>query len=567
MENTTNFSDFARDEEDDEFSEEESCSTMSDVEPEMQDSEADIFTASESDEEDNDNRSETICNRTWKYIAPKSVECPQSVHQSGSLTNKSRNVKSIEECFKLFMDDSIIANIVTHTNQRANAHYATDFHSWKEVDSIEIYAVLGLLLLIGRFRESRESRNDLWRKDNVLSRQMYTVVMARDRFKDILRFIRFDNTETREDRKKVDKLAPIREVSDMFAANCRESYEASNTGTVDEQLVTYRGRCPFKVYMPSKPGKYGIKIWTLCDAKTYYCCNFDIYLGKIGQIPEKDQGQRVVKQLTDFWKNSNRVITTDNFFTSIILAEYLLDNGCFLVGTIRKNRKDLPKSIVGTYHREQYSSQFLFTNKLTLVSYVPKIRKCVVLLSSIHHEFSISNSENNFKPEIIKYYNSTKSGVDTLDKLLREYTCRRSTRRWPMSLFQNFIDIAAYNALVIWITKNPEWESKSSMKNKRKIFLEILAKELVTEYIERRAQRFENNATGLHKHIAQAFEAYGRPIRRKNQTPQTSSKRSRCHVCVGNDNKYSKKCEQCNNFICHNHTVPTKILCIDCSST
>lgn len=49
---------------------------------------------------------------------------------------------------------------------------------------------------------------------------------------------------------------------------------------VDEYLVGFRGRCPFKQYIPSKPAKYGIKIWAACDAKTSYCFNMQVYTGK-----------------------------------------------------------------------------------------------------------------------------------------------------------------------------------------------------------------------------------------------------------------------------------------------
>lgn len=64
-------------------------------------------------------------------------------------------------------------------------------------------------------------------------------------------------------------------------------YPAKNV-TVDEQLVAFRGRCPFKQYIPSKPAKYGIKIWTLCDSKTSYVWKLQIYIGK-------DPGQKAEK--------------------------------------------------------------------------------------------------------------------------------------------------------------------------------------------------------------------------------------------------------------------------------
>lgn len=50
--------------------------------------------------------------------------------------------------------------------------------------------------------------------------------------------------------------------------------------------------------MPSKPGKYGIKIWVLCDAKTSYVMNMQVYTGKsVGEAHEKGQGERVVLHL------------------------------------------------------------------------------------------------------------------------------------------------------------------------------------------------------------------------------------------------------------------------------
>ena len=39
--------------------------------------------------------------------------------------------------------------------------------------------------------------------------------------------------------------------------------------TAYEQLFTFTVCCPFQVYMPSKPGKYRIKIWGLLYLNSY----------------------------------------------------------------------------------------------------------------------------------------------------------------------------------------------------------------------------------------------------------------------------------------------------------
>ena len=46
-------------------------------------------------------------------------------------------------------------------------------------------------------------------------------------------------------------------------------YEPSTYATFDEQLLSFRGRCAFKIYMPKKPDKYGLKIVSINDAETH----------------------------------------------------------------------------------------------------------------------------------------------------------------------------------------------------------------------------------------------------------------------------------------------------------
>jgi len=79
-----------------------------------------------------------------------------------------------------------------------------------------------------------------------------------------------------------------------------------------------------------------------------------------------------------------------------------------------------------------------------MVSYVPKSNKSVVLLSSMHHDKTVSNKEHR-KPEIILFYNSTKGGVDTIDQMVRYYSCRIKTRRWPLAFFMNCRKVRVYH--------------------------------------------------------------------------------------------------------------------------
>lgn len=70
--------------------------------------------------------------------------------------------------------------------------------------------------------------------------------------------MRFDDRQTRDQRKVNDKAAAISDIFSKFVSNSQAVYCPSGLVTIDEMLVPFRGRCPFRVYMPKKPKKYGL---------------------------------------------------------------------------------------------------------------------------------------------------------------------------------------------------------------------------------------------------------------------------------------------------------------------
>lgn len=68
-------------------------------------------------------------------------------------------------------------------------------------------------------------------------------------------------------------MTAFRHAWECFPDNCRTRSIPSDCVTIDEQLVPFRGRCRFLQYMPSKPAKYGLKIFWMCNARVPYALN------------------------------------------------------------------------------------------------------------------------------------------------------------------------------------------------------------------------------------------------------------------------------------------------------
>lgn len=56
------------------------------------------------------------------------------------------------------------------------------------------------------------------------------------------------------------KIGPIRDVFKKWSSSLQDKHDPGLRMMDDEQLITYKGCCLFQVHIPSKPGKYKIKI-------------------------------------------------------------------------------------------------------------------------------------------------------------------------------------------------------------------------------------------------------------------------------------------------------------------
>lgn len=463
-----------------------------------------------------------------------------------------------QTAWTLLFSERILNEIILQTNkklalmrEKLSDDKRTDY---KDLDLIEFKAFLGILMFTAIFKSNNEDLQAMFATDGT-GRDIFRCTMSLKRVLVLLLSIRFDDASDRDVRKKCDATAPIKWVFQEFMKNCMASYSIGMYACIDEMLVGFRGRCRFKMYIPSKPRKYGLKIMALADAKTHYLLNAYIYSGKdsdgrtlTDEEKKFSKPTQAVLQLTKPIIGSNRNITADNWFSSIALVQELRKRGLTYVGTLRKNKQEIPKEFLPAKEREVGEALYGFTNKTTLLSYVPKKGKAVLLVSSMHH--TQSTDPETQKPEIIAFYNNTKGGVDALDEKCTVYSTSRRTRRWPLAIFFTLMNISLVNAYVIYrgFPGNPELTRLEYIKN--------LAKELVDPHLNRRLQN-DHLPRELRLNISRILKI---PV--PCEARRDLGKQVRCKKCPpGSDRKTKKVCNSCNTPICGACTIP---VCRDC---
>ena len=186
------------------------------------------------------------------------------------------------DAFKIFNRPEIILQIVRETNRKARdvRHECklSPKSVYKNFTSQEGEAGLAIMIRAGLDRGNFIVLHRLW--DTIDSIPFYRVTMALNRFKFLLRCMRFDNNRNRPARQRNDRLAAIREVCETFNRNLGNIYIPNEALTVDEQLVGYRGKIYGRTYMPSKLRKYGVKLFWLCKATTGFALKDMIFSGK-----------------------------------------------------------------------------------------------------------------------------------------------------------------------------------------------------------------------------------------------------------------------------------------------
>ena len=211
--------------------------------------------------------------------------------------------------------------------------------------------------------------------------------MSEKRFAFLSRAIRFDDKETRESRWKYDKFTAIREFFEAINKKNGSMRYPTSYLAIAETLYPYRGRIGMKQYNPSKPAKYGLLYRSLCDASLPYTYYSLPYGGKPEEMNDEYRKYYVTGTdnytiyLVEEFSKLNSLegcnISMDRYFTSVTLARWATEDKFSIVGTMRLDRKGIPKDFKCTNGRDEKSTEFIYgkdagDENIMLVSYIDK---------------------------------------------------------------------------------------------------------------------------------------------------------------------------------------------------
>ncbi|XP_029347881.1 piggyBac transposable element-derived protein 4-like [Acyrthosiphon pisum] len=377
--------------------------------------------------------------------------------------------------FKLFLTDDILNCMVLETNRNAEQYLksirlsrSSRFRSWQPIVLEDMTKFIGLLLWMGVVKYPNIA--DYWSKAERYENSVAPKIMSRNKFELILRFWHFADNETSD---KSDRLYKIRNILDKINFNFEHLLTPGEIIAVDESMIPFRGRLKFRQYIPSKRHKYGVKLFKICDVNGF-TYKIIIYEGK-QSISGQSLGETIVLSLCEKYLEKGRTIVTDNFYTSVPLAKQLLNKKTHLVGTLRKNRRYLPKEVI----TKKIKKGEIFGKEDDNGIVVSKFKdKRDIFLLSTRHKLDIVDTgkqsrkkESILKPDVILFYNAGKAGIDLSDQLASYSSPVRKSIRWYHKVMTEILlNTSVINAQIMHNIKHND--SKMNVKQFRESLID-----------------------------------------------------------------------------------------------
>nr|XP_053627819.1 piggyBac transposable element-derived protein 4-like isoform X2 [Cherax quadricarinatus] len=474
-------------------------------------------------------------------------ECP--------ITNKSLEL----EYFQLYFDEPLMNLIVTQTNKyyryvMDNTHVAESsrLHRWKDTTVAEMYIFLATVMLMPHIY--KHSIAQYWSTDYYISTPIFRDLLSCNRFKLLLRMLHFSDKNTSN---KNEVLYKIQEVFMYLKQKFSAYFYPFRNLVVDESLILFKGNLSFRQYLPSNHNRFGIKLFVLCDCETGLVLDFIVYNGRntLNNAGQKlDISGDIVRKMIEPYLGKGHTLFTDNWYTSPMLADFLRVNKTDVCGTVRRNRKHMPRFSGGS---ADGAVQVFHANDTMALQWHDK--RDVTLLSTIHRnemvqtdEVSRDTNELTVKPAAVIDYTKNMQLIDKCNIHIGFVDCVRRSRKWYTKLFFHLVDIAmlnAYNMYQIKTGKRPPFAD----------FTLMVIKQIVKKYHVTTVPAPQQQPAPQQRLEEKAIDRLQPNSHFLMLLPSTQKKKyfqKRCFVCAHSTRRPQQRkdtrymCEQCGVALC-----------------
>lgn len=455
-------------------------------------------------------------------------------------------IDSMTDCspidfYLLFLDEEVLTLLVTESNRYAKQCLKTTLspHSrlakWTDCTIEEMKNFICILIMMGL--QPLPSLAHYWRQDDVYCSRVPDI-MARNRFELLLRMFHVSDNEKVQ---PGDRLSKINNLVKMLNEKFKMYVEPKDKVCIDESVVPFLGRLIFRQYLKNKRHRYGVKIFKLC-IEGGYTLQYKIYCGKEKE-PTKDVSAKVVMELMAPYLNFGRTVYTDNWYTSVSLAKTLGEHKTHLVGTLRKNRKDIPKDVVNAKLKKEDVLAKKNKDNITVLKW--KDRRDVLMLSTKHgnemQEVNVRGGKTKNKPVATIDYNNAKSYIDYADQMGSYGTPLRRSIKWYRKIaIDLLLTTSVINALHLF--KTVTGKSMKITEFKESICRELKKKTAIIRQPQQREHVLtqQNNRSKCKRCYEKNVKEGGREYAQK-KTKKVYTKCLQCDDYLCKDCFYSKK--------------------------
>ena len=443
------------------------------------------------------------------------------------------------------VQDIIIPQSTLYMQQKGNCF---------TIEYDEMLAFIGITVMM-TYHSVPEIR-DYFSNDRDLRVEVIAEAMSRERFFSIRRALHFADNEAALSKQdpNYDRAWKIRPLINHFNAAFQNAKMATFEQTIDERMTKFKGQNIMKQYMKDKPIQRGFKHWCRNDARSGYLYECDIYVGKKNCTTEVGLSENVVMQLMKSLSNTGCRLFIDNFYTSPALVYKLMkDHQIYACGTVRANRKGLPKNMLSEKQMKRGDIDARYCNGMSLVKWLDT--KPVMMLSTIDsgNPENIVTKKRRQKgqdnrvevkvPAMVQRYNTFMRGTDLLDQKTAVYDYdRKSPGKFYCRPFWDYIDIGIVNSFIVYqeiIQSMPQRSKEDKIVKTQKDFKRAVANGMIGKFSSR-------------KKVRSKTQVRAENVRHKIEYAKKHGRCNWCYVQDKVDRKVFIRCVDCNIYLCVN---------------